>query len=243
MLKHLLPVFGATTLARVMPKELAAYNWRRHQAGSAPATVVKALAFMKAAFDVAIREWGWCRDNPVCRVSMAKVNNARARYCDDQTLARIYQAYPEWQLPVVMVARYTGLRRDNVVSLQWSQVHLAQGIMVLDRTKNGDRLGFRCVTQSSRRHWRTSSRLGPTPAVQCFSNATESRSPGIWSQLHFGGPQCGRSRRFPLSRLAAYARVGLGAAGRGSLHRPAALRSSRWTLEATLRALVTGEFA
>jgi integrase len=41
-----------------------------------------------------------------------------------------------------MVARYTGLRRDNVVSLQWSQVDLARGLIVLDHTKNGDRLGI-----------------------------------------------------------------------------------------------------
>jgi hypothetical protein len=57
MLKHVLPVFGTTTLARVTPKELAAYKWRRQQAGAAPATIVKELAFMKAAFNVAIREW------------------------------------------------------------------------------------------------------------------------------------------------------------------------------------------
>ena len=70
---------------------------------------------MKAAFNVAIREWEWCRDNPVQRVSMGKVNNARVRYCDDETLVRIYQACPAWLQPIVMVARYTGLRRDNVV--------------------------------------------------------------------------------------------------------------------------------
>lgn len=34
------------------------------------------------------------------------------------------------------------LRRDNVVSLQWSQVDLARGLIVLDHTKNGDRLGI-----------------------------------------------------------------------------------------------------
>ncbi|MEX5217495.1 MAG: site-specific integrase [Nitrospira sp.] len=141
MLKHLVPVFGATMLARVTPKDLASYKWRRQQEGAAPATIVKELAFMKAAFNVAIREWEWCRDNPVRRVSMGKVNNARVRYCDDETLARIYQACPAWLQPIVMVARYTGLRRDNVVSLHWGQVDLARGFIVLDHTKNGDRLG------------------------------------------------------------------------------------------------------
>jgi len=77
VLAHLLPVFGKKTLVQVTPKEIAAYKWKRQQAGAAPATIVKELALMKTAFNVAIREWEWCRDNPVCRVSMGKVNNAR----------------------------------------------------------------------------------------------------------------------------------------------------------------------
>jgi integrase len=127
VLAHLLPVFGKKTLVQVTPKEIAAYKWKRQQAGAAPATIVKELALMKTAFNIAIREWEWCRDNPVCRVSMGKVNNARVRYCDDETLAKIYQACPTWLQPIVMLARYTGLRRENVVCLQWEQVDLTTG--------------------------------------------------------------------------------------------------------------------
>ena len=142
ILAHLLPTFGKLTLVRVTPKEIAAYKWKRQQAGAAPATIVKELALMKTAFNIAIREWEWCRDNPVCRVSMGKVNNARVRYCDDETLAKIYQACPTWLRPIVMLARYTGLRRENVVCLQWEQVDLARGLIILEQTKNGDRLGI-----------------------------------------------------------------------------------------------------
>jgi integrase len=142
MLKHLLPTFGHMTLAQVTPKEISAYKWRRQQAGAAPATIVKELALMKTAFNVAIREWEWCRDNPVCRVTMGKVNNARVRYCDDETLAKIYQACPTWLQPIVMLARYTGLRRENVVLLQWEQVDVVRRVIILDHTKNGDALGI-----------------------------------------------------------------------------------------------------
>ena len=65
VLKHLLPCFGAMTLSQVSPKEIAAYKWRRQQERAAPATIVKELGLMKSAFNVAIREWEWCRDNPV----------------------------------------------------------------------------------------------------------------------------------------------------------------------------------
>ena len=72
ILAHLLPTFGKLTLVRVTPKEIAAYKWKRQQAGAASATIVKELALLKTAFNVAIREWEWCRDNPVCRCRWAR---------------------------------------------------------------------------------------------------------------------------------------------------------------------------
>ena len=53
VLAHLLPVFGKKTLVQVTPKEIAAYKWKRQQAGAAPATIVKELALMKTAFNIA----------------------------------------------------------------------------------------------------------------------------------------------------------------------------------------------
>jgi len=141
ILAHLLPVFGSKTLAQVAPKEITAYRVQRQQDGAKPATIVKELALMKAAFNVAIREWEWCRDNPVCRVSFGRVNNARVRYLDDVTFERVLQACPAWLQPIVVLARYTGLRRDNIVTLQWPQVDLARKVLTLEQTKNGDRLG------------------------------------------------------------------------------------------------------
>ena len=142
VLKHLLPVFGSTVLAQVSPKSIAAYRTQRQLEKAKPATIVKELGLLKAAFNVAIREWEWCRDNPVRRVSMGRVNNARVRYVDDVTLERIGFACPAWLRPIVVVARYTGMRRENLVTLTWSHVDLTRRVVVLEHTKNGDRLGI-----------------------------------------------------------------------------------------------------
>jgi integrase len=139
---HLMPVFGTKTLAQVSPKDLVAYRVQRQREEAAPATIVRELAFLKAAYNVAIREWEWCRDNPVRRISMLRVNNARVRYLDDETFALVYQACPAWLQPLVLLARYTGLRRENIVSLTWQQVDLPREMILLERTKNGDRLGM-----------------------------------------------------------------------------------------------------
>ena len=47
-------MFGKKTLVQVTTKEIAAYKWKRQQAGAAPATIVKELALMKTAFNIAI---------------------------------------------------------------------------------------------------------------------------------------------------------------------------------------------
>ncbi|HXX75794.1 MAG TPA: site-specific integrase [Nitrospiraceae bacterium] len=141
ILTNLRSVFGSKTLAAVTPKEIATYKANRHQQGAKPATIAKELGLMKAAYNVAIREWEWCRENPVCRVMFGRIRNARVRYLDDGTFERVVKACPAWLQPIVLIARYTGMRRENVVMLQWSQVDLHRKLIVLESTKNGDRLG------------------------------------------------------------------------------------------------------
>lgn len=141
-LRHLLPHFGDRTLAEMTPKLISSYKVKRHEQRAAPATLNKELGLMKAAFNVAIREWEWCRDNPIRRVAMERVNNARVRYVTDEEFERVLGECPDWLKPIVLTARYTGMRRENIVSLRWDQVGLSRKLIILDRTKNGDRLGM-----------------------------------------------------------------------------------------------------
>ena len=141
-LKHLLPFMGDRTLVQVSPKVIAAYKVKRRQDGAAAATINKELGTIRHAFNVAIREWEWCRDNPFRQVSMERVNNARVRYLTDGEFEHVLGHCPDWLKPIVLVARYTGLRRENIVKLRWSQVDLHRKLIVLDQTKNGDRLGM-----------------------------------------------------------------------------------------------------
>jgi integrase len=139
---HLLPYFGNRTLADVTPGLISGYKAKRQAEEAAPATLHKELGLIKAAFNVAIREWEWCRDNPVRRVAMPRVNNARVRYLSDEEFEPVLAHCPDWLKPIVSVARYTGLRRENIVQLRWCQVDLFRRLILLDRTKNGDRLGI-----------------------------------------------------------------------------------------------------
>lgn len=141
-LKHLLPTFGNKLLSQVTPNLISKYKVQRAQEGASASSINKELAFSKHAFSIAIREWEWTRDNPFTRISMEKLPQPRVRYLTKEEFDRLYQACNDRLKPIVMFAVYTGIRQDNILSLTWQQVDLNRGTIVLENTKNGDRLGL-----------------------------------------------------------------------------------------------------
>ena len=61
-LKHLVPVLGEKVLSEITPKSLVAYRTQRRTEGAAPATINKELQLVRHAFNLAMREWEWCRE-------------------------------------------------------------------------------------------------------------------------------------------------------------------------------------
>ena len=47
---------------------------------------------------------------------------------------------PDYLKPIVIVARHTGLRKENILSLTWSQVDLFRRLIIIEHTKNNERL-------------------------------------------------------------------------------------------------------
>jgi site-specific recombinase XerD len=52
----------------------------RKQEGASAATINRELALMKHAFNMALKEWNWVKENPVSKVPMEKENNKRDRW-------------------------------------------------------------------------------------------------------------------------------------------------------------------
>ncbi|MEW6375607.1 MAG: site-specific integrase [Thermodesulfobacteriota bacterium] len=75
------------------------------------------------------------------RVSMEKEPPGRVRYLTDEEFQKLHSSCPDWLKPIVMVARHTGLRRENILSLTWKQVDIWKRLIVIEHTKNGERLG------------------------------------------------------------------------------------------------------
>jgi integrase len=107
----------------------------------AKATVDKNIAVAKSFFSWCILQ-GLTSSNPVTKVKLFHEDNERVRFLDPET------EYPKllveakngpWYLaPIIVLDVNTGLRRRNILNLQWDQVDFKRRIIRIEsRTKNG----------------------------------------------------------------------------------------------------------
>ncbi len=114
-LSHLLPCFGDLCLAEVTPALISRYKTKRLTEKARPATLNRELALLKHSFNIASREWGWCRENPCSRVRMERENNARDRvlaYGEEKNLLNVC---PKWLRNIVIFALETGAREGEIL--------------------------------------------------------------------------------------------------------------------------------
>ncbi len=83
-------------------------------------------------------EWEWIKDNPVSRVPKEKVNNKRDRWLSKDEEQKVLDDSPEWLKEIVIFALYTGLRLEEILSLEWGRVNLLHRTVLIKETKNGD---------------------------------------------------------------------------------------------------------
>jgi len=138
-MKNLRAFFGDRTLADITPKLIVAYKNKRYADGVAPATINRELANLKKAFNLALREWEWCHQNPVTRVSMEKENNKRDRWLSQDEESRLLNASAPWLRDIVQFAMHTGMRMGEMLELTWRGVDFSRRTVTVLRSKNGER--------------------------------------------------------------------------------------------------------
>jgi len=135
-LKHLDSFFGDSNLLSVSPKAVSRYKVLRRNEGVKPATVNKELAMLSKAFSLAVKEWEWLRDNPVSRVPKEKENNERDRWLTEDEERRILKNSFQWLKEIIVFALNTGLKQDELLSIEWSRVNLLRKTVLINNTKN-----------------------------------------------------------------------------------------------------------
>jgi integrase len=108
-----------------------------------PATVVRYLAVLSHLFSTAVKEWQWCEDNPVKKISKPKEPRGRVRFLSDEDRDALLDAcklsHSKTLYLVVVLAISTGMRQGELMSLRWNQIDFKGRGVTLHETKNGER--------------------------------------------------------------------------------------------------------
>ncbi|VFT36380.1 integrase [Salmonella enterica] len=89
-------------------------------------TKAKHLALMKAILLAAERDWKWLEKAPVIKIP--SVRNKRVRWLEHEEAKRLIDECPEPLRSVVKFALATGLRRSNIINLEWQQIDMQRRV-------------------------------------------------------------------------------------------------------------------
>ena len=137
--KHLRDAFGKIPIAKLTTDHLSGYLNERKAEGIANATINRELALLRRAFNL-----GRLTTPPkvarLPRFQMLKENNVRKGFFEHDAYVRLRQELPAELRPVLTFAYYTGCRRGEILSLQWSQIDLDARMVRLEpgTTKNDE---------------------------------------------------------------------------------------------------------
>jgi integrase len=140
-LKILKNGLGHLILGSIQSKHIAAYRDKRLQEGKAGGTVIKDINNLSHIFTVAIKDWGFPMScNPALLIRKPKAARGRDRRLNLGELESILNSLSESPevKQLVLLAIETGMRRSELLSMDWINVDMLNRFVVLPDTKNGD---------------------------------------------------------------------------------------------------------
>jgi integrase len=146
---HLKKVFGAgTPLASITAARVAEYrdgrlgavSERSHRPLTA-AAVNRPLALLRGLLTKAVEEWEVLPSVP--KIKLAREPQGRIRWLEPEEESRLMEACTKSQnralSNIVRVAVETGLRRGELLGLNWDRLDMTRGVIRLEITKSGRR--------------------------------------------------------------------------------------------------------
>ncbi len=136
-MRYWLDAFGDRAAEAIIPQDIERHKEALAQ-GHAPATPNRFLEVLKTCYSLAVKN-GKVEKNPVKAVRLFKENNARVRYLTETEEAKLMAALPSHYRPLVILALHTGLRRGELLALQWPDIDFRAGRMItVNMRKNGE---------------------------------------------------------------------------------------------------------
>lgn len=125
-------------LDSIRSSDIASYRNDRMKAGLSSNTIRLDLAVLSHLFEIARFEWGMeTLSNPVKAIRLPPIPEGRDRRLDPGEIERILEVSSNNLAQIVRFALETAMRRSEILSLTWPNIHLEKRVAVLAETKNG----------------------------------------------------------------------------------------------------------
>ena len=133
--------FGDKPLSEFFYSIVESYQDNMIKRGYAAAYINKHFAILKHMFTKAL-DWEMITEEmlkKVRKVKMLKGETKRLRYLSKEEAERLVFNCEPYVKPIVICALNTGMRKSEIFGLTWNRVDLTNRIILLDKTKNGER--------------------------------------------------------------------------------------------------------
>jgi integrase len=139
MEKNVRPFFAKCKAQRLSTDYMDKYREKRKAEGRSDATVNRELSMLRTAFHNA-RKRTPPKVNQVPYFPMVAETTVRKGFLTDEQYASLRDELPSELKPLFVTAYITGMRRGEILAIQWPQVDFESGLITLEKgeTKNDD---------------------------------------------------------------------------------------------------------
>jgi integrase len=149
--KHLIPGLGAHRLDRLKPEHIEVFYAKMQANGSKPATAHQVHRTFRAALNEAVRR-GHLGKNPVLLAKAPKTGDHEVEPYTVQEVQRLLKAADRHRNSARWaVALALGLRQGEVLGLQWVDVDLDGGFLVVRRSRHRPQYAHGCSEPCGRK--------------------------------------------------------------------------------------------
>ncbi len=135
-----------TPITEITAQRIAHYDRQRVTETSrlgrpvTPSTVNRELAILRHLLRLG-EEWGYIEKVP--KIRLAKEPEGRLRFLEEDEITRLLTASAasknRYLAAIVTIALHTGMRKGEIMGLEWERVDFSRGVILLEQTKSGRR--------------------------------------------------------------------------------------------------------
>ena len=143
-LNRFLRYFGDIAISKIKNYDIERYKMERVRASRKnasqkvvrPASVNRELATLRTMLNKAVA-WKDLRASPFTGIKLFRVDNGRVRFLSSPEMTRLIDSAKGYIRDAIILALNTGMRRGELLRLQWTDIDLENGIIHVNETKSG----------------------------------------------------------------------------------------------------------